>query len=466
VRTLAEAIEYAHGKRVAHRDLKPANVVLTADEVPKVTDFGLARRLDDPGRRTQSEGIIGTPPYMAPEQAEGRAGAVGPASDVYALGAVLYELLTGRPPFQGRTVVETLRQVSERHPVRPRRLVRGVPRALESVCLKCLEKAPRRRYRSAQELADDLGRWLDGERPRAHRLPARLGRFVRRHRVLSTAAALLVLAAVMAPLIAYLTHPDRPRERIERRLANGGEVTLIGEKGRPAWCSWVTNAATQKDLLAPDGSFTIECWELGLLELVRDPQHTRYRFSAEVRHDRSAGDTGDVGIYFGYSRHTTPRGVEHCFCSVTLNGLLDARRIGPGLKGNDVSLEVRRRSEPSGVYKLFPASPPVVVPVSEKDKGVWRKIAVEVSPEKVRFTVWGDVQSPGESQSQEAARHRLAEARDGVCLPAKPAGVRPGFAPPPEVDPALAPRSPLGLHVYGGSASFRHVVVTPLPNPD
>jgi serine/threonine-protein kinase len=161
VERIAGAVQHAHERGIIHRDLKPANVLLASDGTPKVTDFGLAKLLGD-SSQTRTGDVMGTPSYMAPEQATGSK-QVGPLADVYALGAILYECLTGRPPFLGASVLETLRQINEHDPVPPSRLNPAVPRDLEVICLKCLEKDQHHRYGSAKELADDLRRYLDGE---------------------------------------------------------------------------------------------------------------------------------------------------------------------------------------------------------------------------------------------------------------------------------------------------------------
>jgi tetratricopeptide (TPR) repeat protein/tRNA A-37 threonylcarbamoyl transferase component Bud32 len=193
--TLARAVHYAHQRGVVHRDLKPSNVLIAADGTPKITDFGLAKLLDTQSGPTATEGLLGTPNYMAPEQARGRGKEVGPAADIYSLGAILYELLTGRPPFRGGTVLETLDQVRAQEPRAPHRLRRGLPRDLETICLKCLDKEPARRYRRAEDLANDLRRFLNHEPIAARPTPwwRRVGKWARRR----PTAAVLVAAAVM-----------------------------------------------------------------------------------------------------------------------------------------------------------------------------------------------------------------------------------------------------------------------------
>jgi serine/threonine-protein kinase len=193
VEVLAGAMQAAHQVGIIHRDLKPGNVLLTGDGTPKVTDFGLVKRLDVPGH-TQSNAVVGTPPYMPPEQAGAWGGQVGPTADVYSLGAILYELLTGRPPFKAANALETVLQVVSDEPVPVRRLQPKVPKDLETICLKCLEKDPRKRYASSAALAADLRRFLNGEPVQARPVGAlvRLWKWARRR----PALAALVLAAL------------------------------------------------------------------------------------------------------------------------------------------------------------------------------------------------------------------------------------------------------------------------------
>lgn len=215
VRTVARAVEYAHRQGTLHRDLKPANILIDGDDQPRITDFGLARRVDAGSDLTKSGQILGSPSYMPPEQASGKSGAVGPCSDVYSLGAILYDLVTGRPPFKAATTTDTLLHVVQSEPVSPRTLNPKVPRDLETICLKCLEKEPQRRYRSAGELSEELGRFLAGEpiQARPVSLPGRIWRWCRRNPTVSTLAAGLLVAVLTGLIGISLTARNEYRQR-------------------------------------------------------------------------------------------------------------------------------------------------------------------------------------------------------------------------------------------------------------
>jgi serine/threonine-protein kinase len=222
---LARAIDHAHAHDIVHRDLKPHNVLLTETGEPKVTDFGLAKKLDAEGQQTQTGVVMGTPSYMAPEQARGQA--AGPPADVYALGALLYELLTARPPFKAATTMDTLLQVLQAEPVPPSQLNAKVPRDLETICLKCLQKDPGRRFTTALELAEDLRRFQAGE-PIVARPVGRLERawkWTRRHPAAAALAAALAVLVVSGAAVWYV------QDRAERARA-AAAARQDAEQGR------------------------------------------------------------------------------------------------------------------------------------------------------------------------------------------------------------------------------------------
>ncbi|HEU5247164.1 MAG TPA: protein kinase [Candidatus Udaeobacter sp.] len=192
---VARAVQYAHGQGILHRDLKPGNVLLDGRGEPLVSDFGLAKWLDTSSHLTRTLTIFGTPGYIAPEQVNGSSGKLGPAADVYSLGAILFDLLTGRPPFLGEHALKVIQQASEKPAPKLRTLMPSLDRDLETICAKCLEREPSARYRSAGALAEDLERWLEGRHIIARPLspPARAWRWTRRNPVIAGMAALLVV---------------------------------------------------------------------------------------------------------------------------------------------------------------------------------------------------------------------------------------------------------------------------------
>jgi serine/threonine-protein kinase len=493
VATLARAVEAAHRKGVIHRDLKPGNVLLACGEgerrgvsppvadapdrlpdaaplatyVPKITDFGLAKVLDAEHGHTHTGDILGTPSYMAPEQAAGRSREVGPATDVWALGAILYECLTGRPPFKGQTRSETVQQVQTCEPAAPTRLHRGLSRDLEAVCLKCLEKERGRRYRSAEALADDLGRWLRGEAT-AVRPPGRLRRAVRRHPQWAAAAVVVPLVVLLSLAALYFLDPDRPIKRIERRLAQGQAVELIGATGPPRWSRWRQGVA-QMD--TRDGAFAIRSWTFSLLELVRDPQRLPYRVRAEVRHEHSDTiGTPEVGLYVCHRAVVVGAAPVHFLIKVTYNDVrveaevaAKARaRVPPGLPLPPLPSKNRVHLRPH-VYRerqqgflwdsvLGGLEPRLFEPAGYLG-GPWRRLAVEVTPDGVSGR-WGDKQPIGTLKADEversvarflAGRRRLAP-QDPVVN---------------AITPRFDPRGGLGLLVVKGAVSFRNVVIEP-----
>ncbi|HTK73924.1 MAG TPA: protein kinase [Gemmataceae bacterium] len=451
VRVLAAAVDFAHRHDVIHRDLKPANVLLGAGGAMKLSDFGLAKLLDDDRGHTRDDTILGTAGYMAPEMARGQANVSGVPADVYGLGAILYEALTGRPPFKAETHSETLRQVQTLEPEPPSRLRPHLDRTLEAICLRCLAKEPSGRYTSAEALADDLGRWLDGRPTQARRprWPVRLWHAARRSKA-TRRAALAAAAACILALIFARSGPE-PAERaiadIESTLARGENVVLIGETGQPRWSRW----CIQDDANQAPGSrgrgFSVESWGCALLELVRDPQWPSYRLRAEVRHVESH-QHGEVGLFLAHREHVTSAGVVHQMLRFSFDD------INPG---TPVSLSPYLRGDVGG--RAFDLR------VEGKSRGVnvapgfrrttWRKLVVEVTPNTVR-AVWDDGQPIGKLPVEDIGRQTAGAVTKQIA--------RQGDESLKDLAKAdFAPRGSLGLFVYRGVAAFRSVVIEPDP---
>jgi tetratricopeptide (TPR) repeat protein len=372
VRTLARAVHAAHQAGIVHRDLKPANVLLDAEGSPRVVDFGLAKQIDAEGL-TGSGAVLGTPSYMAPEQAAGKNREVGPPADIYALGAILYECLTGRPPFKSESVVDTMVQVVTEDPVPPRRLNPRAPLDLENICLKCLQKAPEKRYPSALALADDLGRFVEG-RPVEARAAGTLEKALKWARRRPVVAGLLALAATLAAAGAgsftwayrqALHQRDRAIEvegqrqaEASRRQAEASRA-LAGSARRAArrgnWEGALRDYQAALDLGAEDEVGL----RLGMLEcrtaLYQIPEF-REKLAALARRDDLGRHAGTVLLMQAYDALSSGRGVAEAPVVVrkALEQGLPATEeayaralLAPTVKGATGHLVEARRLEPA-----------------------------------------------------------------------------------------------------------------------
>jgi serine/threonine protein kinase/WD40 repeat protein/Flp pilus assembly protein TadD len=309
IRRVSEAIEYAHQRGVIHRDLKPSNILLDANGNPRVSDFGLAKKVQGDCELTGSGQIMGTPSYMPPEQAGGKRGEVGPAAHVYALGATLYCLVTGRPPFQAATAMDTIIQVINDEPVPPRRLNASVPRDLETSILKCLEKAPVKRYFSASALAEDLRRYLASEPNLARPVGPmeRAWRWCRRNPAVAGAVGLAATALVVVALLALLYADRQTRLATSESLRSDEQTRHSDEQAK--------SAANLKDSLAQSKR------RLALLNLERG---------------QAACDQGQIGIgllWMVESLRTATDVADPDWKHAALANLSDWRRHYTGLKG-------------------------------------------------------------------------------------------------------------------------------------
>jgi serine/threonine-protein kinase len=499
VETVARAVHYAHEKGILHRDLKPGNILFDERGTPWVGDFGLAKFVDGSLELTRTGQALGTPAYMAPEQAHGHTDRISPRTDVWALGVLLYELLTGQRPFQGKSQEEQLHQVRTAEPSRPRTVNRSLDGALETVILKCLEKEPARRYASAEALADDLARWLRGE-PVLARPPSwlvRAGRAVRRYRRpalrLGVTAVLLVLlwlawrgsspsgAPEKAPEAkAEEASEEKPPEEMEQmlgRLRKREKVTLIGASGPPLASRWQPCPLDARSGVEMDQFFRI-CAEKerSMLELLpAAPQ--RFRLRAQVRHcdslplNKQTGWVPEVGFYFAHGKQRIGEIVTHSFFQVTFN---DRIPTAPrGLSQAHLAFAVGREKG-AGFLSKWTYSCKVsqqFVPTGEMEPMPWRSLEVEVTPECIK-TVWEGQPikyrkrgADGVWEEADYCDPREILKRTASML------INVVLHPPnqPHAEPAIGEElnnkvsGGLGLYVDHGTAAFRFVEIEPLP---
>jgi serine/threonine-protein kinase len=481
VRAVAAGVEAAHGQNVLHRDLKPSNVLFAADGTPTVTDFGLAKLLDDAAELTASQATVGTVGYMAPEQAAGRASDISRRTDVYALGVVLYECLTGRTPFAGGTKEETLARILAGDPVPPSRLAPAVDRDLETICLACLRPRPAGRYATAAALADDLGRWLAGE-PISRRpdgVLRKAGRWARRRAatlgvigVMGVGSGIGVGIGLRPPADARETTGASAEVRATVALRGWNEsiragfpAVLIGPTGPPGSVNWLTGGAAGRTWADPrDGSFSAQSEATGMLELLPRVHARRFSVRAEIRHDQGTPASA-VGLYVGRSDALSRTGGDriHRYVRLAFNGVaaLGPARILPrAVKQPDGSAHVRLQPElygesgPAPGFFVRPSgAAPVRMAVKGPASGYWYPVAVTVSPDGVSAAVDGatlDLPAP-------LLLRKLDEGL-AVARQEHPAG-----DPVRLIRPEFTPDGGVGLWIEDATVSVRNVVVTPLP---
>jgi serine/threonine-protein kinase len=464
---VARGVEHAHERGIIHRDLKPGNILLDEHGEPLVSDFGLAKFLREVSETTASGVVLGTAAYMAPEQAAGHNRRVGPHSDVWALGVILYELLTGRKPFPGQELVQTLHDIQTHEPPRPSSVNRRLNRALETIVLKCLQKDPGKRYPSAGPLADDLGRWLRGEPilARPEPWPARAWHKLQRRPWRQTS---LLTAAVLAAVVVTLAFqapppaPERARDpdpahtplrtgvvqdrdaalrHLQASLARGEEVQLLDGAGMPKWSRWLLGQESLKPVSGKQQAFAVHTLVPTLLELMPDPFCEHYEFQAKVQ-QTDGFEEGTVGLFCGYSQqpigvakhhfvmawHFSEVGVERGWVKLHLFDLVESQ---------DGTLGVARKGLP--VSKEFPAASAL--------PGPWHLLTVVVGPQK--WVVKWDGTSVGEVPRSAVESRTKSWIKGLKLVPAVP-------------PPAFQPREPLGLLVWRGAASFAEVTIKPL----
>jgi hypothetical protein len=471
---VARAIHAAHSANIIHRDLKPSNIVLTAEGLPKVSDFGLAKRLDQNDDLTTGTGPLGSPPYMAPEQTGRDEGKIDSRTDVYGLGATLYHLVTGRRPFLG-SQDEVIRQVKNDFPAPPRSVRREIPRELEAIILKCLEKNPAKRYQSAEALADDLDNFLIGDKAIVAPIltgSRRARLWVQRNpkRVLGAglgAIAMMVLAWV------WLTPANDAIADYHRLLRTGKPVSLIEAKGLPRWFDRPIGNVELGTDIAAEGACTISAIGHGTVVLLPSIKNEHYSVEAEIREMDFRGAIPDredhqqwYGLAVGYQMSPLPEnGRLHSFFAITFRDFArvaaDGQVIPEVAKLHAPVIAERPGRNPESIsgnakYRIsFVPSPRL--------PGKWRKVRLLIAPDRIQaFWREDSPDTDGPEKMTKFADLGPAEIAERIAMtqgnlnrqnPKMPVNI-----------PPWSTQGGIAIWCYKSSIAVRNVIVSPLPD--
>jgi serine/threonine protein kinase len=470
VEKVARAVHQLHLNKILHRDIKPSNILLDANDEPYLSDFGLAKLLDQDQSLTGSQQRLGTPAYMAPEQTGLLPTPVSPQTDIWALGVVLYELLTGVRPFNApdsEISTTLLWKIVNENPLRPRELRPDLDSGLEAVILKCLEKQPAERYASAQELADELERWLQGksvQTPTHHGLN-RLRRAVRKRPVVFTALGLLILLiGTGGPAVWYVRHPDRLHWQMQNTLTAGQSVTLIPEKGDPALFSVIHGKDDAQLSTDKDGYFTVQSNRYALIQLTRAMPIRTYRLRGKIRHD-SAEIKGRVGVFWGHHPLEKDFGRFEQYFQACFNDFIDNNALfrppnsGPVpnvVKFNAILYADIPPSKPQHIE--FPIQKVAQFQATQFTGRKWHDLVITVEARQMRAQFDREPENvfaiEGENRKMRKYLDKFAEIQKAN-----------EYSKLNQMEPSFEPRGSLGIIIWGGSAAFSDFVLEPLaPN--
>ncbi len=474
IQQAAEAVHEAHRMDILHRDLKPSNIMLATNGTVKVTDFGLAKHIDDTEEFTQTGVVIGTPTYMSPEQANGLHESIGPASDIYGLAGTLYHLLTGSAPHATTSRRQAVKDASNEDVIPARTRRPDLCPILNAILEKGLAREPKDRYASAEQFAEELGHWLADE-PTIAVPPTRMqrvSRWVHRYRAALAASVLIPLLAGAAAMVVRRAADEKGI--IERALARGEKVTLIGETGLPRWHRWIGLKGMLDYSQLGDRTTGMQSQRYSGLMLVEDPMTDHYRIKADIQHfggmradaqNPTTNDASKIGLFWGYRKLTNGEQTAEIMFTLDFNDLSRNTPANPNADDQPRPLRTHGRvfiDLPDIGWKSrevgFGNAPPKYFISKDDQQRIWRTLEIEVHPEGCVISFATKAEKP-----TRVVYHLTPELLNNTIRSQE--RVLNELSPLGWTIPDWQPRLSLGVIGLLSTISIRNVVIEPLPAP-